>query len=146
MNDVNGSVKTFFDPCPPGWKLPETFVFSSLGTNGEVYASNCVSWTDVSQNKDLFNSYKGWLTYLSGKTGWYSKSGDVAYFPGSSNRPWASGKLGDTLGGVGGLWTVTPLSDGRAYYLYYDNNTGYFYDYDRPFYRYLGFPVRCIQE
>ena len=145
-NESESSTKTFFDPCPPGWKLPDAVAFSSMGYTDKVYASNCVSWTDVSQNKELFDKYKGWLVYLSGESGWESKSGDVAYFPGSSNRPWASGILPPTLTGTGGLWTATPLRDGNARYLYYDNNTLYFFHYDRPFYRYLAFPVRCIQE
>ena len=149
-NDLNkapfgNSTKSFFDPCPPGWKLPDETAFKSMGYKEKVYASNCVSWTDFDQNKPLFIGYKGWLTYLSGETGWISKEGDVAYFPSSNNRAHSTGEVGASLSGNGGLWTVNP-NKSSAHYLYFDNNASLLFHYDRSFYRYIGFPVRCIQE
>ena len=150
-NDLNkiakgGKVKSFFDPCPPGWKLPDESIFDSMGHNNAVYASNCVSWTDFTLNKSQYDGYRGWVVYLSGEDGWNSKSGDVAYFPTSNNRAHSSGTVGDNLGGNGGLWTVNPLSNGNAYYLYYENKEALLFSHPRGYYRYIGLPVRCIQE
>lgn len=149
-NDLNESArgsssKSFFDPCPPGWILPDEKAFKSMGYKTYVYASNCVSWTDFEQNKSLFSSYKGWLVYLSGEAGWINKEGDVAYFPSSNNMAHSSGLVSATLSGNGGLWTANPAGN-TAHYLYFDNNNELLFHYDRNYYRYIGFPVRCIQE
>lgn len=149
-NDLNkaargSSSKSFFDPCPPGWMLPDEKVFMSMGYKDKVYAANCVDWDNPDLNNAGFSGYKGWLTYLSGKTGWESKSGDVAYFPSSNNRAHGNGEVLPTLNNNGGLWTANPAGN-SAHYLYYDNSKGLFFHYDRNFHRYIGFPVRCIQE
>lgn len=152
-NDLNkmasaGNVKSFFDPCPPGWKLPHHRVFDELGSETVVYASNCVSWTDVSLNTG-FGLYKGWLTYLSGEEGWKNKIGETAFFPAGNNRNHASGELSSSLGGNGGLWMADAVNNGNACYLYLSNSidsNGLLFSHPRKYYRYIGMPIRCIQE
>lgn len=149
-NDLNraardGEGKSFFDPCPPGWKLPHQLIFDALGGDKFVYASNCTDWVDLSLNAD-FNNYKGWLVYLSGEDGWNDRSGDVAYYPAVNNRVHSSGQMPSTLGSNGGLWTVNPLSNGNAYYLYFSNTADLLFSHPRGYFRYIGMPVRCIQE
>jgi len=151
-NDLNksakgGNGKSFFDPCPPGWKIPPPEVLKSFGDKDYVYASNCVDWKNLDLNKAGFTNYRGWLTYLSGEEGWNQKSGDVAYFPTSSHRAYETGQISNTRSGIGGLWMVTAdPSDNDGVYLYFSNSPGLLFRWYGPYHRHLGWPVRCIQE
>ena len=143
----DGNGKSFFDPCPPGWKIPRPEVMESFGNKEFVYASNCVDWQNLDLNKTGSSNYRGWLIYLSGEEGWNQKSGDVAYFPTSSHRAYEKGDISDTRSGIGGLWMVTAdPSDGDGVYLYYSNTAKLLFRWYGPYHRQLGWPVRCIQE
>lgn len=145
-NDIDkasgGKGKSFFDPCPDGWKLPHYSVFDSFGSNTEVYAANCHSWTDLTLNE--FGEYLGWQIYLSGEEGWNSKEGDIVYFPASNLIAHGTGTISG-VGGLGGLWSSDP-NGANGHYLYYANEVKLLFSNPRPYFRYLGFPVRCIQE
>lgn len=137
---VRGEGKSFFDPCPPGWKLPVYDIWTMFGNKNEAYASNWVS-TDVNENTFATNSTNaGWMLYLRG----VEKTGDTAYFP-------AAGKIDRTSGGYSGgvsgsLWSTSNVNANNARYLYYENRPEYFLLPAQNFYRSMGLPVRCIRE
>lgn len=95
--------------------------------------------------------------HLSGKEGydaqretWEYSPERFIYFPASNMRGHASGNAGSiSLTAPGGLWLTNPSND-SAGYLYYQNDLnkegdGLLFSFPRVFYRYLGFPVRCIK-
>ena len=159
-NDINvpassgGKGKSFFDPCPPGWKLPRAEILDSFGGAKYVYAANCFSWIDLGLNE--FSSYGGCVIYLAGEVAWNKRSGDVTFYPAGGHRKYEDGAL-TGIGWTGTMWTVLPAarSDSgvlywdRGYYLYYQNSlesNGLLFSHPRGFHRYLGMPVRCVQE
>ena len=154
-NDINipaskdGQGKSFFDPCPPGWKLPHERIFDAFGDEKYLYAFNCSSWTTITLND--FAGYGGWLIYLEGAPAWDERDGDVVYYPASGLKKYEDGTFAD-IGAIGTMWTALPalnsttLDWDRGYYLYYKNESGLLFSHPRPFHRYLGMPVRCIQE
>ena len=158
-----GDGKSFFDPCPPGWKIPHHeiwrgFTNETVMTTKSVFAYNCYQdpatgkfWENTSYNN--FKEYGGWLIYLRGKTAWdavkvrnEADNYELAYFPASGMRNYGGPQ--PSVGGASGLWSAIPASAANGNYLYYDNNytQGHLFSHPRPYYRALGFPVRCIQE
>ncbi len=169
-NDLNkvardGDNKSFFDPCPPGWHIPHSSIFTCYGapkdspqSGSYVYAANVKvrDWSSTTGNQ--FTEWGGWIMHLSGKEGydrqtqqggtWQYSPEHFIYFPGSDMRGHKDGSQGGSKT-VGGLWLTNP-SSGSAGYLYYQNSLnkegdGLLFSFPRVFYRYLGFPVRCIK-
>ena len=134
-----GNGKSFFDPCPPGWRLPPYQIWSHFGDKNVAHASNWVS-TIPEDNPYTTSATKfdvGWLYYLNAK----EKSGDVTYYPGSGMRNYSAGSYKG--GAQGSLWSSRP-SGASGIYLYYDNVHEKYTLPSQPFYRYMGMPVRCI--
>ncbi len=171
-NDLNkvardGDNKSFFDPCPPGWHIPYSSIFTCYGApkssskaGSYVYAANVVvrDWSSTEGNQ--YKEWGGWIMHLSGKEGydrqtqqggtWQYSPEHFIYFPASNMRGHANGNAGSiSLTAPGGLWLTNPSND-SAGYLYYQNDLnkvgdGLLFSFPRVFYRYLGFPVRCIK-
>ena len=124
------SSKTIYDPCPPGWRVPDG------GPND--------GWSKAVGSSSSFNGYPYDSTKMgmnfSGKFGstgsiWYPAAGVLRYDDGSLSG----------VGDVGDWWSCAP--DGRcAYglrlYLYGIGSVIPSYDYDRSY----GRSVRCLQE
>ena len=139
MAASKGESKSFFDPCPPGWRLPTYLIWSDFGNKNRANASNWFS-TDTNDNEYYTadnGSDAGWLFYLDGKT----MSGDVTYYPGSGMRNYTTGNYGG--GGNGALWSAIS-SNAAGVYLYYDNSSEKYMLPSQSFFRYMGMPVRCI--
>ena len=124
-------VKTEYDPCPTGWRVP---TFAELS---ELYR-NRSSWTE----NDLGQS--GY--WFSGHSSYSSEAAQV-FFPAAGYR--SSGN-GDASGrGYGGsYWSSRPYNNGHvyAYGLYFRNSEDAYismYDYHA---RAGGSSVRCVQE
>lgn len=134
-----GNGKSFFDPCPPGWKLPPQLIWSGFGNLNIAHASNWVSTTPeenaYSTSDTRFDA--GWLYFLNSK----EKSGEVTYYPGSGMRNYSTGNHSGS--GHGALWSSRPSGSGGVY-LYYDNVKEKYTLPSQGFYRYMGMPVRCI--
>ena len=121
------SSKTIYDPCPPGWRVPDGG--SSGVWSKAAGSSSYFSYTYDSTNKGMNFSGK----FGSASTIWYPAAGYLNDDDGSLS----------TVGSSGSWWSCTPY-DGSAYYLYL-NNSGSVYpsDYDS---RAYGLSVRCLQE
>lgn len=129
------AVKTLFDPCPAGWRVPKGgadelspwFNFSLPGT--VTPNANPVTFTAGPSGGHNFHRYG-----TSGTTTWYPASG------------WRSPNSGLMLnpGTDGAYWTAT-YTGFQSYLLFFTptvtdpDNIGYTY-------RARGYPVRCVRE
>jgi uncharacterized protein (TIGR02145 family) len=139
---AKGEGKSFFDPCPPGWKLPVNTIWTEFGNKKQVYASNWVG-SDYKQNAYATNATDaGWMVFLDGE----SASAETVYFPGSGMRNYGDGNYSG--GGLGAMWAAnqggSDISSGV--YLYYENKLDYYWMPAQAFYRSMGLPVRCITD
>lgn len=122
------STKTIYDPCPPGWRVPD-------GGNNGVWSKACGHSSSIS-GYPFDDTNKG--MNFSGKFGasgtiWYPAAGYLRYDYGSLNL----------VGSFGYWWSCTP-NDNYAYRLnlYLSGNVDPSYN-DR---RAYGRSVRCFQE
>ena len=118
---TSSSVKSIYDPCPAGWRVPDG------GRNGIWSKAGFGTTTYDSTNKGMSFSIS------SPSTTWY---------PASGFRYYSDGGLGN-VGNGGHHWSASP----SGYYAYtlvffYDGFVNPSYDNDRAF----GFSVRCLQE
>ncbi|MGP1623097.1 MAG: fimbrillin family protein, partial [Bacteroides heparinolyticus] len=124
LNTANDNivVKTVYDPCPVGYKLPTTNGFTGFSTTGTD--TNNSSEFNVSGS---FN--KGWNFYC-GK----NKSGDTVFFPASGYLYfWGGSPM--CVGIEGYYWSPAPhfnycarhcgFASNMVYPLYVNNNTGF---------------------
>lgn len=119
-------VKTEYDPCPDGWRVPTYAELKEL-------CKNHSSWT----TEDSQNGY--WLSGASS----YSESISQVFFPAGGRRDF-DGKT-HTRGGNGRYWSSRPYEEpyeDRAYYLQISNGSAKMKDYRRA----AGYSVRCVQE
>ena len=123
------SAKSIYDPCPPGWRVPDG------GSNG-VW-SNALGSSSSFTQMSLYNSTNEGMNF-SGKLG----ADQTIWYPASGCRDGYDGNL-DYVGGNGFYWSASPSSynasplcfnyDGRVYPSYYRG-------------RAYGLSVRCLQE
>jgi len=141
---VKGEGKSFFDPCPPGWKLPVNSIWTEFGNKAAnvVYASNWAG-ADPDQNSYATNAANaGWMIYLDGE----SASEETIYFPGSGMRNYSDAIYSG--GGMGAMWAANQgdSDNSTGVYLYYENRSGFFWLPAQSFYRSMGLSVRCITD
>ena len=115
--------KSFFDPCPEGWRVPKIGTWNICGGGSDGSTPNA---------NGGFN--KGWYFYVG--------NGVSTYYP-------AMGFYDDygnfvSRNSIGSCWSCTPYSKDVGYYLSYGSTSvKLFGTYT---YRTNGVPVRCIQE
>jgi len=119
-NKSRRTIKTIYDPCPPGFKVPGCDVFQALDESGVV------------------GKWKDGLYFRSGR----SCGPKGVFFPASGCRLRASGSLSDVSSG-GYYWSSA--SSGSAYAYYLGFNSGYVNPVSRS-YRAYGFSVRPFLE
>ncbi len=113
-------VKTEFDPCPDGWRVP-------------TYA----------ELDELNNNYSSWTTDENGQVGyWFSGASPYietvsqVFFP-------AAGSSGSNRGCIGGYWSSRPDRTGSLFLHFYRNTyVDMFSNYNRA----DGQSVRCVQD
>lgn len=97
-NSDNDVVKTVYDPCPPGFKIPNGNTFTYFSKSNVV---------------ESFNN------------GWYFKRNAEdttgVFFPASGCRNESDGSLG-SVGSIGYVWFSSAYSQDRAYYLYFTSS------------------------
>ena len=138
-NTESGSdLKSIFDPCPPGWKLPVNGLWSDYAYN----ATNPAISTVLNADRDpkLAWDYNG----TNGLRYW-PKAREIAgsiYYPAVGYRYVASGAMVGVTGSAF-CWSSSPDSATSGYHLSaysaYVSPSNYNY-------RAYGFPVRCVQE
>ena len=117
-------VKTKYDPCPEGWRVP---------TYGEL--------------DELDNNYSSWTTDDNGQSGrWFSGPNSYTatvprvFLPAAGYRDYYDGSAANR-GYYGGYWSSGPYGTG-ADRLGFRSSDVYIYIY----YRAGGYSVRCVQE
>ena len=134
-NDIGGKAggKSFFDPCPVGWKLPSRDTWQVFAGNGRINAVEG-SWSGVTN---------GWDLYI-GEAG----SVDTAFYPSAGWRNLATGLLGFTNASEYWSSDSSPKLVTRGVNLYLreliDDPQTFGIPSDN--YRSYGFSIRCIQE
>ena len=121
-------VKTEYDPCPEGWRVPTYSELSEL-------KSNHSSWTTDENDQTGY--------WFSGAN-MYTESVPKVFFPAAGEREGGyGGSAGEAMrrGRRGYYWSSRP-SDEFAYYLCLDDSAIFTYD---TFGRSNGFSVRCLQ-
>ena len=116
-------VKTEYDPCPEGWRVP-------------TYA----------ELDELNKNYSSWTTDDNGRSGrWfsgpnsYTASVPQVFFPAAGSRDGSDGDA-STRGYYGGYWSSRPLSNGIIILYFYSSNV-LMYSLNRA----SGYSVRCVQ-
>ncbi|MBO7098455.1 MAG: hypothetical protein J6W21_01155 [Bacteroidaceae bacterium] len=121
-NITTATVKTVYDPCPPGFCVPTGNLYYYMGNTG---SSN--------------SSYGTWQSTPPGRTWIYGGANN--FFPASGLRDYSNGSLSN-VGSYGCYWSASAYSSGSGHYLYfYSSSWGWNYDY-----RAYGFPVRAVAE
>ena len=115
-------VKTEYDPCPEGWRVP---------TYAELNA--------LKANKSSWTTEEGHSGYWFSGSASYSASVSRVFFPAAGDRS----RSGDTgiRGGFGYYWSSGPFSN-NAYLLYFGSNEIHMSNFVRAY----GFSVRCVQD
>ncbi|MGI6792790.1 fimbrillin family protein [Bacteroides sp. KG68] len=123
-------VKTIYDPCPAGYKMPPGNAFTGFTTTGEN--TNNSSQFNVSGE---FNN--GWNFHCG-----LNKTGDTVFFPATSWRHYNDAVL-DLVGSNARYWSAVPNSKHEGW------NLGFSPAFVNPLdskYRGIGSSVRPIQE
>ena len=125
----NPVVKTIYDPCPAGYKMPPSNVFTGFTTTGQ--------YTTTSSQFNVQGPWnKGWNFYCDP-----SKTQTV-FFPASGFRS-NSSAVPYHMGYTAYYWTAGPYSTYSGWYLYFSSGNVYpLYYGDRSY----GFEVRAALE
>lgn len=123
------TVKTLFDPCPPGWKIPHPYVFSAFTKTGNTAA---VASGDVNATGSFV---QGWNFVYDGT--------NTTYYPGVGYRYDEFGIFSFTPSGY--YWSSAPApSDTFGAWVFGLTGTNIYQRYSDP--RGFGLPVRCMKE
>ena len=131
----NVIVKTVYDPCPAGFRMPQSNAFTGFTTTGGD--------VPVSQPERI-NKVGGFDRGYTFKTS--PSSTNTIYFPALSYRYTGDGTL-KSGENKGSYWTAAPSNDGvgmNAFYFYFDDTWAIF-PY-RPLARSYGFNVRPVAD
>lgn len=128
--------KSFFDPCPEGWRIPLKGTWNIFGSG--------TAWHDIKYKANAMGGFdKGWRFYVG--------NGFTAYYPVTGYRT-SYGDLVET-GGYGGYWSASPRNKNEGYFMSF--RSGYVAvvarigsislhpsDNNRVF----SYSIRCVQE
>ncbi|MBQ2875027.1 MAG: Ig-like domain-containing protein [Bacteroidales bacterium] len=117
-------VKTDYDPCPDGWRVPTYAELSELSKNHS-------SWT-TDENGQVGYWFSGASTY--------TETVPQVFFP-AAGRRYCSGGNALNRGSYGYYWSSRPSSE-YAYRLNFRNGYADMFDNGRAY----GYSVRCVQE
>ena len=136
FND-NAVVKTVYDPCPVGFKMPASNAFTGFTSNGQ-YGSGAanINANGTADSWDKFSAAYGHNFYTN------SSKNATIFSPASGFRNDGDGSLGDV--GYGGVyWSAVPSSTKYGCYL------NFYWSFVNPrsnFNRSYGYAVRPVSE
>ena len=129
----NPVVKTVYDPCPVGFKMPANNAFTGFTANGQNNGTMNVNGTD------------NWQTYQNnfGHNFWTNSSKTATInFPASGFRSNNAGSL-NNVGSDGYYWSAVPNNTNNGCNLYFNSGSVNPLDYGT---RAYGFAVRAVSE
>ena len=121
-NITTATVKTVYDPCPPGFCVPTGNLYYYMGNTG---GSN--------------SSYGTWQSTPPGRT-WINNTPNV-FFPASGQRSSSNGSL-NYVGSYGYYWSASAYYSNNGRYLYFNSSYWSWNGFNRA----NGFPVRAVAE
>ena len=134
--------KSLYDPCPRGWRVPDSKVFEAFDIDE---SEDAAAWGDVS------NMY-GW--HLVDKA-----TGAKMFMPAAGRRSFETGVLTNVNDygyenvpkpGIGYYWTATAGEGNKSNSLFFDLNTtravNNRYESVKAMYRANGMQVRCVRD
>ena len=132
----NPVVKTVYDPCPVGFKMPANNAFTGFTTTG----LNSTSQSEM--NVDGTDDWQQWTNNF-GHNFWTNSSKTATInFPASGLRGSNDGSLSN-VGGSGFYWSAVPYGTYNGCYLYFNSgNVGPLSVNTRTY----GFAVRAVSE
>ena len=133
----NAVVKTVYDPCPVGFKMPASNAFTGFTSNGQ-YGSGAanINANGTADSWDKFSAAYGHNFYTNG-----SKTATI-FFPASGFRNYSDGSLYD-VGNIGYYWSAVPNYTNYGcglFFIWSIVNSQYFN------YRSCGFAARPLSE
>ena len=136
FND-NAVVKTVYDPCPVGFKMPASNAFTGFTSNGQYQSGAAnINANGTADSWDKFSAAYGHNFYTNG-----SKTATI-FFPASGFRSYSGGSLG-SVGSNGCYWSAVPdYADNGCNLSFSWSNVGPRYNYKRSF----GFAARPVSE
>ena len=112
FND-NAVVKTVYDPCPVGFKMPASNAFTGFTSNGQNQSGAAnINANGTADSWDKFSAAYGHNFYTNG-----SKNATI-FFPASGFRYSSDGSLFNVVYG-GYYWSAVPYSTGYGCSLYF---------------------------
>ena len=136
FND-NAVVKTVYDPCPVGFKMPASNAFTGFTSNGQYQSGAAnINANGTADSWDKFSAAYGHNFYTNG-----SKTATI-FFPASGFRNGSGGSLSN-VGYYGCYWSAGPSST------YGGCSLGFSWSYVYPQYslnRSYGFAARPVSE
>ncbi|AVM53421.1 fimbrillin family protein [Bacteroides zoogleoformans] len=124
----NSVVKTIYDPCPAGYKMPPGNVYTGFTTTG-----NNISTASQFNVQQPWN--KGWNFYCN------SSRTETVFFPASGFRHYVV--VPHFVGSLAFYWTAGPDYTCRGWHLYFESGNVYpLSGSDRSY----GYGVRAVQE
>ena len=136
FND-NAVVKTVYDPCPAGFKMPASNAFTGFTSNGQYQSGAAnINANGTADSWDKFSAAYGHNFYTN------SSKNATIFFPASGFRDYSDGSLGN-LGGTGYYWSAVPYNTYSGCYLnFYWGDVGPQYSSNRSW----GFAARPVSE
>ena len=130
-------IKTVYDPCPVGFKMPASNAFTGFTSNGQNQSGAAnINANGTADSWDKFSAAYGHNFYTNG-----SKTATI-FFPASGFRYSSDGSL-SSVGNYGDYWSAVP------YDTYYGCNLNFYWSYVVPRYygsRSYGFAARPVSE
>ena len=126
-----GEAKTLNDPCPPGYRVPETGAWEDL-ISGRQYIDGVSVWDGTNYG----------MTYTHGE--------QTAWYPAQGYRNYSSGAivgLRSSTGGSGAYWSAE-TSSVKSYYLFFRSklSSSGSINNELDMNRSYGYTVRCCKE
>ena len=133
----NAVVKTVYDPCPVGFKMPASNAFTGFTSDGQYQGTAAnINANGTADSWDKFSAAYGHNFYTNG-----SKTATI-FFPASGFRNSSDGSL-YVVGGYGYYWSAVPSSSGNGCYLSFDWGSVFPQGYSL---RSYGFAARPVSE
>lgn len=133
VGNDNPVVKTVYDPCPVGFKMPANNAFTGFTANGQNKGTKNIDGTDNQQTYQNNSGYNFWTS--SSKTA-------TIYFPASGVRSGEDGSL-NLVGGNGYYRLAVPFSTQFGCNITFDSGNVYPLSFVlRPY----GMAVRAVEE
>ena len=133
----NAVVKTVYDPCPVGFKMPASNAFTGFTSNGQYQSGAAnINANGTADSWDKFSAAYGHNFYTNG-----SKTATI-FFPASGFRYFSDGSL-FSVGNYGFYWSAVPVSAGGGCGLHFDwSDVGPQYNFNRSY----GCAARPVSE